>query len=85
MNDICTYRVWLRGRVEEDEINAMSPLQMLVERSEFRATVLSACTDQSGLIGLIRHLHGLGLVILSIDREGEGTNGDGESHGSQGE
>ncbi len=69
MNDICIYHVRLRGQVEEDEINALSPLLTRVERSELCATVLSSRTDQSGLVGLVRHLHGLGLVILSIDRE----------------
>ncbi len=97
MKDICIYLIWLRGQVDEDEINAMSPSQMLVERNESRATlpttlpttllttvpttVLSARTDQSGLIGLIRHLHGLGFVILSMNREGESANGHGDGHG----
>lgn len=72
MNDICTYLVWLRGHVETDEINTMSPVEIAVERSDGHATLLSARTDQSGLIGLMRHLHGLGLVALSIDRKEEG-------------
>jgi hypothetical protein len=33
-------------------------------------TTLSAVvTDQAGLVGLIRHLHGLGIVLLSIERK----------------
>lgn len=61
MNDIYTYLIQLRGQVDEGEINAMSPVQITVERSDMASTLLSACTDQSGLIGLMRHLHGLGL------------------------
>jgi hypothetical protein len=25
-------------------------------------------TDQAGLLGLMRHLHGLGIVVLSVER-----------------
>jgi hypothetical protein len=69
MDDICTYHLEIRGPVDEDEINAMSPLQMGVERAGPAATLLTISTDQSGLIGLMRHLHGLGFVFLSVKRE----------------
>ncbi len=68
MNDICTYHIRLRGQVDEGEINAMSPFQMTVERVDQAATLITVCTDQSGLIGLLRHLHGLGFVFLSVSR-----------------
>ena len=68
MNDLCTYLIRLYGEVEEGEINAMSPLQMTLERVEPGATLFSVSTDQSGLIGLMRHLHGLGLLFLSVSR-----------------
>ena len=68
MNDVCTYLIQLRGQVEVGEINALSPLAITVERAESTATVLAACSDQSGLIGLMRHLHGLGFVFLSVSR-----------------
>jgi hypothetical protein len=69
MNDICTYHIQLRGQVDEDEINAMSPFQMTVERVDQAATLFTVCTDQSGLVGLMRHLHGLGFVFLSVNCE----------------
>ena len=68
MNDIGTYLIQLRGQVEEGEINTMSPLQMTMERGDTAATVFTVRTDQSGLIGLLRHLHGLGLVLVSVRR-----------------
>ncbi len=70
MNDLCNYHVRISGRVDEVELNAMSPLEMRVERADVETTWLAVRTDQSGLIGLIRHLHGLGFVFLSVDREG---------------
>lgn len=69
MNDICVYLIQLRGQVNEIEINAMSPLQMMVTRVDTASTLLTINTDQSGLIGLMRHLHGLGFVFLSVKRE----------------
>ena len=69
MNDICVYLIQLRGQVAEDEINAMSPLQMTVTRAVATSTLLAVSTDQSGLIGLMRHLHGLGFVFLSVQRK----------------
>jgi hypothetical protein len=69
MHDICVYRIQLRGPVDEGEINAMSPLQMIVAQTDPTATQLTVSTDQSGLIGLMRHLHGLGFVLLSVTRE----------------
>jgi hypothetical protein len=69
MNDIGTYFIRLRGQVDEDEINAMSPLKMMVTEIDTVSTLLTVYTDQSGLIGLMRHLHGLGFVLLSVTRE----------------
>jgi hypothetical protein len=69
MNDICTYLIHISGQVDEGETNAMSPQRIAVERIDPDATLLTACTDQSGLMGLLRHLHGLGYILLSITRE----------------
>jgi len=69
MNDIFAYLIQLRGQVDENEINAMSPLQMTVKDMAADSTLLTVNTDQSGLIGLMRHLHGLGFVFLSVQRE----------------
>lgn len=66
MEDIHTYQILVRGRVEADDILSISPPGLVFEPMEEFMTGLSICTDQSGLIGLIRHLHGLGLVLLSV-------------------
>lgn len=68
MNDTCIYRIELRGQVDEREINMMSPIQVTVEPAGGGATPLTTCTDQAGLIGLLRHLHGLGFVVLAMTR-----------------
>jgi hypothetical protein len=68
MNDMSTYLIQLRGQVDEDEINATSPLQMTVVQVDTAATLCTVCTDQSGLIGLMRHLHRLGLALVWVRR-----------------
>jgi hypothetical protein len=69
MHDICTYQIEVRGQVDENAFNATSPLQITVVRVAPAATLFTICADQSGLIGLIRHLHGHGFVLLSTYRE----------------
>ncbi|MBN1994243.1 MAG: hypothetical protein JW953_16215 [Anaerolineae bacterium] len=69
MDDVCTYRLAVRGQVDENVFNVTSPLQITVAQREAAATVFTICADQSGLIGLVRHLHWQGFVILSIYRE----------------
>lgn len=68
MDDICIYHLEVRGMVEEDEINAMSPLLMTVERVDTVTTLFAVRADQAGLIGLMRHLHGRGFIFRSVSR-----------------
>ncbi len=69
MHDICTYHIEVRGQVDENDLNAGSPLQMAVVRRDTATTLFTVCADQSGLIGLMRHLHGHGFVLLSVTCE----------------
>jgi hypothetical protein len=69
MHDIRTYHIEVRGQVDERDLNAMSPLRMTVVRVDAAATLFTIRADQSGLVGLLRHLHGHGLVLVSVHRE----------------
>lgn len=69
MDDICTYQIEVRNGFDEKAFNASSPLQMTVVRVDPAVTLLAAHADQSGLIGLLRHLHQQGYVLLSLYRE----------------
>lgn len=64
------YIIKVRGRVDEGLVDWFGPLDMAVtETEEGVTTTLSRfITDQAGLIGLARALHGLGLTLLSIER-----------------
>jgi hypothetical protein len=75
MHESCIYRIKVRGQVDESDLNAMSPLQITMvqadadEEHPYAATLFTIHADQSGLIGLMRHLHGRRLVLLSVNRE----------------
>jgi hypothetical protein len=66
MPDQHTYLIQLRGLIDVDELNALTPLQIAEVRAEATTTRVTVSTDQAGLIGLLRHLHGLGFQFISI-------------------
>jgi hypothetical protein len=66
MCDICTYQIKVQDQVDENDLNANSPIQMTVVGVGMATTLLTICADQSGLIGLLRHLHGRGFVLLAV-------------------
>ena len=66
IHNVRIYRIQLHGQVKEEDINRASPLQLKIEQEGEDNTFVSVRSDQSGLIGLIRHLHGLGLVLVSV-------------------
>jgi len=68
MNDQCIYTIQLAGQVDEREIMLSSPLQLLTKIDPQEGTSVQVITDQSGLIGLLRFIHGQGLVLLSVRR-----------------
>jgi hypothetical protein len=69
MHDTCTYHIRIRGPLDAHTFNATSPLQATVVHTGPAATQFTVCADQSALIGLLRHLHGQGFVVLSVSRE----------------
>jgi hypothetical protein len=63
------YCIRLRGQVEVSELNPRSPQVMTLVNLSPTYTLLTISTDQSGMIGLLRHLHSLGVEILSVERK----------------
>lgn len=68
MDDLACYKIVVRDWVSETELNRLSPVQITVAQGDPAATHLSVHTDQSGIIGLMRHLHALGFVIVAMNR-----------------
>lgn len=69
MEALCTYHIEIQGQLEEKKFNATSPYRITDVRSTPDATRFTIHADQSGLIGLVRHLHQQGFVLLSMHRE----------------
>ena len=55
-------------QIDANDIEARSPSKMTVVRVASDGALLAVDTDQSGLSGVMRHLHGLGFVLMSIRR-----------------
>lgn len=68
MDAVRDYEICLAGELEDAGGLADGPLRTTVLRADERATVIAVRADQSGLIGMLRHLHGRGLVILLARR-----------------
>ena len=66
MNQVNHYQIEVGGQVNEDEINAASPVQVEVILMSADSTLMQFQADQPALIGLIRHLHARGLFLWSI-------------------
>ena len=63
------YRIEVRGRVDVDWLRGFDgPAEISADRTEQMEdmTVLDVHTDQSGIVGLVRRLHGLGMTILQL-------------------
>ena len=66
MNDTNTYLIQLNGQIDVDALNTKSPLEMKPIEADMGTSSFIIHTDQSGLIGILRHLHARGIVLLSV-------------------
>jgi hypothetical protein len=69
------YRIEVQGRVDVDWLQSFeSSAEIIVDetRQMDDITVLNMHTDQSGIVGLVRRLHGLGMTILQLQIVSDG-------------
>lgn len=60
------YIIRLRGQVDVNDLNPLSPHPMSIVRMDPTSTLIRIATDQSGMLGILRNLHNLGLTLLSV-------------------
>lgn len=63
------YRIEVRGRVDVEWLQSFDGLAEINVDGTGQVediTVLNVNTDQSGMVGLVRRLHGLGMTILQF-------------------
>jgi hypothetical protein len=69
------YRIEMRGRVDVDwlqRFDGSAEISADETRQMEGITVLNVRTDQSGIVGLVRRLHGLGMTILQVQVVADG-------------
>ncbi len=63
------YQIELQGQVDAEWLQDFDASTEIVKEEPAQSkdvTRLSVHTDQAGLVGLVRQLHGLGLTILKV-------------------
>ncbi len=70
MFDLAThYRIQVQGQVNLEwlqSFDSSAEIKVYETRQMQDASVLDVHTDQSGIVGLVRRLHGLGMTILQL-------------------
>jgi hypothetical protein len=69
MQEICNYQIEIQGGLDQELFNAESPIWIELISSSQEMSRFSVQADQPGVIGLIRHLHRQGFLLLSLHRE----------------
>jgi hypothetical protein len=74
------YRIEVRGRVDVEWLRSFDgSTEVIIGEASPTITVLNVHTDQSGIVGLVRRLHGLGMTILQLQVvSGGGITAEGE-------
>jgi hypothetical protein len=62
------YIIEIVGELGTPALNPSSPYEFTRVDAGETTTTFSVTCDQAGLIGVLRYLHGLALVIQSVDR-----------------
>jgi len=76
------YRIEVRCRVDVEwlqSFDSLAEISVDETRQMEDITVLKVHTDQSGMVGLVRRLHGLGMTILQLQivlSEGKAAEGE---------
>lgn len=65
--DLRTYRITLRGRVDDEFVAAFCPAGTQLTCAGETTCLSNICADQSGIVGLVRHLHNLGCTIVALE------------------
>ena len=63
------YRIALRGQIDAEFVEAYCPVGTVLTRAGETAVLANIHADQSGIVGLTRHLHNLGCTIVALDSQ----------------
>jgi hypothetical protein len=62
------YEIVVKGEVNASGLAGLGEVEIQTENlgGEYQVTLFRVVADQTGLVGLIRRLHGLGVVLVSV-------------------
>ncbi len=63
------YRITVRGQIDEEFVEAYCPVGTVLACEGETAVLANIHADQSGIVGLTRHLHNLGCTIVALDSQ----------------
>lgn len=69
LNSENAYEITVRGAIDVSWLAGFGNVDLqteIVAGGEHQSTLSKIVTDQAGLVGLIRRLHGLGVVLVSV-------------------
>ena len=64
------YLIEIRGRIDVEWLQSFDSSTQIINAEMAQLndmTIIHVHTDQSGVVGLIRRIHGLGLTILKVE------------------
>lgn len=72
LSQVAHYTIRIQGGVDESLADWFGPME--IQRSTDAcgqpiATLSGDVADQAALVGLVRHLHALGVVLLSVEQQ----------------
>lgn len=71
LDHVVPYTICIEGNIDATLVDWFGPVQIsqCCHADGYAMTTLRGqVPDQAALVGLVRHLHGLGIVLLSIER-----------------
>lgn len=68
-----TYTLIIYGELDADFISAFCPPETTLVRKGKTVRLSNVRVDQSGLLGIIRSLHNLGCILISLSTDAGGT------------
>ncbi len=74
------YCLTIKGPVDESFVSAYCPAGTTLAQQAGASCLSNIRTDQSGIVGLVRHLHNLGCTLLALttDKAEEDGSHDGD-------
>jgi hypothetical protein len=69
LNSENVYEITVRGEIDVSWLTGFGEVDVqteIIAGGEHQSKLFKIVMDQAGLVGLIRRLHGLGIVLLSV-------------------